>query len=1613
MPKPPNSQNKVKSLTAASKYYKYHKDDTAFISLAEHFFTNLSSLYFRSLSDKQAVEIFDCAWPFISEADTSTGKIDIDNRTLTETSSCIKTITEVKIAMKDIPFVIDSIRIELNRSGHHINRFFTVAELPVTRDATHKVRECNIDEKDTQSELFGYFEVDWLGGDLYLEELKEKLEKVLKDVKSAVVDWRPMQKKLLDAINSWQHLDTSGSRDNTTLDESRHFLHWIYEHFTFLGARAYVLKYDEQKKAFLELKKEKNAGLGLLRQKKHTTAVVRPFLSKASMDALHLDSDLFYFTKTNTKSNIHRDVYTDLLGVRIFDESGKIQGEVRFVGLLSSDAYDSDPTKIPLLRKKIRDVIHRSAIPSRFASRFLLHILKNLPTDELFQAPTKELEETAMGILQIQDLAKTGVFVRRDIFKSFFTVLVYTPKEFYSTRIRLRIEAFFALFFHSSEIRATPVFSESNLASVYFTIRVDPALSMAIDQDLLRNKVESIVLPTKEKLLGLINSKYEAHEATRIIKNIVNSMPNKYLDNVDAEVILRDVENIEKVGAKRNIIATLSKDTQYIDSDGWLLKIYQYRETAVLADIMPILDNLGLRVIRERLFTINYSTDEFVSIIEIRVVTKLDAIDLAGSRGDEVVQCLINVMQRKMYNEKINQLLGMTTVSCLQVDMLLAYLHYTKQTSFSLSFAYMVETLLAYPKLVETVLALFELKFNPDIKNRESAMTNHFTQIKSEMEAVKSLNEDRVFTRIVECINATIRTNYFMEKRKALCFKLKPETISEMPLPLPFIETFVFSIRVEGVHLRMSKVARGGIRWSDRTEDYRTEVLGLMQAQDLKNAIIVPDGAKGVFIPTLLAEFNTPEARYEEARSCYMIFIQSLLEISDNYIEQEVAHPQRVLRYDEDDPYLVVAADKGTAKFSDTANAISRNFNFWLDDAFASGGKNGYDHKILGITAKGAWQSVLWHFASLGMNPEVDEVTVVGIGDMSGDVFGNGLLLSKTVKLIAAFDHRHIFLDPDPIPATSFKERQRIFNLPRSSWADYEKAQISKGGGIYPRDSKFIIISAEVARALQIKEVKLTPNKLIQAILQAPVDLLWNGGIGTYVRATQQNDKECRDPANDACRVAASTVRARIVGEGGNLGFTQEARTEYLLQGGLMNTDFIDNAGGVLCSDNEVNIKILLQSLQQDDAITKTQRNKLLDKLAPAVVEIVLRNVYLQNLALSITEMQLTSKLEIYIRYAEMLVKNALINPEVDKIPDRETIAQRVASNQQSITRSELAILLSRSKSLLIKSLKQSSFTKSTMCLYYLRESFPAIFTEKYHEWLVKHPLRLEIISTFLANVCISDMGISYVRQMVDETGCKEEVAVVAYHLAVDIYQLRKITKILHNHAFSFDKAMFLDIYDDIRSLLRHAAKWLIQNLDLNDHENNMLLIKSISADIEALRGSVQLRLTADQVNEISQRDEVLDQYDIDDDIKEKLLYLRYYTPLINIAYATHNLNGVKSDFMSTYYILTKRFHMSWLLEQIEEYNVDSIWTQVAKVSMSAEIELLQREMAMHIYKKVAKAQASDESATEACLREKFENAMIVWDEFFAELNTLTQYNFAIFSVMIQKLNHLNTEFAK
>ena len=1610
-------KRRITNIVQSSESAKKHSKSATYKHFSDHFSHNLIGLYARSLSDQTAADILDKGWAFVQNTKPQEGKVALRNVTEDlDDGNQLKTQVEVNIA--DIPFVVDSIRIELARNGHTIHQFYTVAELPLSRNAKGELQEVDGQQEEdaVKHELYAIFEVDWRGDDAYLADLHAKLIKVLDDVKSAVADWRPMQKALLSVVKTWQDGLIGDPRfDQTSLEEAKCFMSWLYEHFTFLGARTYVLKHDSANNSYLELKSEKGAGLGLLRQKKYTTAITRPFLSQDRVQALSLDTDLFYFTKTNTKATVHRDAYTDLLGVRYFDKQGNIIGELRFVGLLSSDAYDSDPTTIPMLRKKIHDVMCHAAIRSRFASRLLQHILKSLPTDELFQAPTKNLSDTAIGILQVQDLSRTIVFVRRDIFNSFYTVLVYTPKEYYNTRVRLVIENYFRILFKSQEISATPVFSESNLASVYFTIRVEPESKVVVNAKEMQAKIESIVMPVREQLQQKIRKEYDPRKAGLIIDRYVAAMPDKYLGNVSHQDAFLDIAELIKINSGNPIHATLTKDQGETGNHAaaWFLKIYQYQEASVLADIMPILDNLGLKVIRERLFTIEYSESETVSIIEIRLVVKNDKIRLSPSRCREVIRCLIQVIQGKAHNEKLNQILGMTDITCRHVELVLAYLHYCKQTNFALSFHYMVETFLRYPELLESLLHLFTVRFEQQDKNMANAAVESFLpKLHNKMEMVDSLSEDRVFVRMQEMVLATVRTNFYQKDREALSVKILPAKISEMPLPHPLIETFVFSMRVVGVHLRMSKVARGGIRWSDRTEDYRTEVLGLMQAQDLKNAIIVPDGAKGVFVPKNLNQFDTAETRYEEARACYTIFIQALLEITDNYIGQDLVHPHAMMRHDGDDAYLVVAADKGTAKFSDTANGVSRAFNFWLDDAFASGGEHGYDHKILGITAKGAWQSVMWHFAFLNKNPEHDEVSVVGIGDMSGDVFGNGMLLSKKIKLVAAFDHRHIFLDPNPDTQKSYTERKRLFALPRSSWADYDSACLSEGGAVYTREAKYIQISAQAASILQVKHAKMTPNALIQAILSAPVDLLWNGGIGTYVRSSTQTNRECGDPSNDGCRISALDLRAAVIGEGGNLGFTQEARIEYLLHHGLMNTDFVDNAGGVMCSDNEVNIKILLQSLVQNHVLTFKERNALLNKLIPDVTNLVLRNIYLQNLALSISEVGLLAKWEIYLRTIEAYEKSGHVDPEVDKLPDREAIAQRLANDQQPLTRAELAILLSRAKSLLVKALKKTSFIDSQLCLCYFESAFPDLLRKKYHQDIEKHLLRRDIVATQLANLCISDMGICYIQQMMDETGCQAEQAVIAYHIAVDIYDLRKVTDLLHSHAYNFERKVFLMIYDDIRSLLRHSAKWLIQNITLIATEENSETIKTLSEDISQLRGLLYKRLEGDMPEAIRERRTLLEEYGLPEDIEEKLLCLRHYPPLVNIAFAARSVDGVKADFMTVYYAVAKRLNINWMLEQVDDYAVDSVWTQAAKVGVICEIESLQRQMSVVVYTKIKSKQLTDELVVNF-LHEVFEEGVSTWDEFFTEISALPTYNFSIFSVMLKRLQDLNRVFTQ
>ncbi|TDJ35352.1 MAG: NAD-glutamate dehydrogenase, partial [Gammaproteobacteria bacterium] len=1137
--------------------------------------------------------------------------------------------TIVEIVNDDMPFLVDSVSMAV--AEHHCTVHLTIhPTLDVVRDGDGNITDIGPrgNGRDVLTESFVYMEIDRQNSRHALRRIRKSVEEALADVRAAVDDWSEMRDKALAV--SQEIGVTRADVDDEWLSETRDFVDWMArDHFTFLGYKQYDLR---DKDGELWLYPDDATGLGLLNSKRSGGKEGR----KISGEAQELvdNPELIVFTKTNARATVHRTGYMDYVGVMRFDGHGRIIGEHRFLGQFTSGVYSRAPRDIPLLRLKVRNVLQRSGLSrGGHGGKALMHILDTLPRDELFQGSEEEIYTLAMGILNLQERRQTRLFIRKGRFGRFFSCLVYIPRDRFNTEVRENIQGILRRALKGVRLDYTVQVFDTPLARVHVFVRTRPGEDV-VDYNVveIEQRLVEAVRSWQDQLEEILVGKVGEGKGLELARRFGQAFPAAYTEDVGPWVASFDVLNLAAVKDEDDLGMSLYRPRKRRGSGMLRFKVFRYHHTIPLSDAVPMLENMGLRIVSERPYELNPADgrtmwiQDFDMIPGSQIELKLDQV------RDIFQETFLRVWRGEAENDGFNRLVLSARLDWRQVSLIRAVCKYLLQTGLPFSQPYMEQTLADYPVIARLLVELFEARFDPRFRKRDEAAGVLEHCLHEELEEVRSLDADRILRSFIGVIKAALRTNYYQvtadgEPKPAIAFKLDSSKVPELPEPRPMFEIFVYAPHMEGVHLRGGEVARGGLRWSDRREDFRTEVLGLMKAQMVKNTVIVPVGAKGGFVLKRAPDTSDRDAVLAEGVRCYRHFVSSLLDITDNIVDGDIVPPPDVVRYDGDDPYLVVAADKGTATFSDIANDVAESYQFWLGDAFASGGSVGYDHKKMGITARGAWESVKRHFREMGRDIQRESFDVVGIGDMSGDVFGNGMLLSDHIRLKAAFNHLHIFIDPDPDPAASYAERDRLFELPRSGWADYDAKLISKGGGVWSRQEKSIPLSPELRDWLGVAEERLAPNELIRALLKAPADLLWNGGIGTYVKARSESQSDAGDRSNDGVRVNGRDLRCLVVGEGGNLGFTQRGRIEYALNGGRLNTDFIDNSAGVNCSDHEVNIKILLNDAVRAGRLMQKSRPRLMASMTDEVAGLVLRSNYLQTQAISMMEAQATARL--------------------------------------------------------------------------------------------------------------------------------------------------------------------------------------------------------------------------------------------------------------------------------------------------------------------------------------------------------------------------------------------------
>ncbi len=1489
----------------------------------------------------------------------------------------------IQVDTDDAPFLVDSLEMVIRGEHLRLHRMIHPV-MDIRRDKDGKLKavsECADEGGHPESVI--HAEIDRVD-QATLERLQAAAEAALADVHAAVSDWQAMHDKMLEIADALP--DARSPLDKAQLAEGRDFLRWAADnHFTFLGYREYDVVAEHGDEL---LKARVDSGLGILRDPDLATAprstkslVATRLPQSGAMDAIIL-------TKTNARSRVHRAGYMDYIGVLRFDDNGKPIGESRFLGLYTSTAYMRRPQDVPLMRKKFDLAEKRSGLrPQSHSGKAFRSILETLPRDELLQASSDELFTLASGIFDVYERRRPRLFVRRDAYGRFFSCLVFIPRDHYSASVGERVKDMLRQELHGERIDSMVQLGDAPMARLHVVVRPRAGDQVEVDLDKLESRLAPIVRSWHDELRAALVGGLGEERGAQLANRWGSALTSAYIEDQTTARAAEDV-GILTAMTEEGQDMRLAFHESYRTPGELHFKIFRTNNDIALSDALPLLENAGLKVDTEQVHPLEFAgTKACIQDFVVRPAVPLKfRLDDVHARFEGAFAAIWNGQAE---SDRFNALLLEAGLSWRQIAVLRGYCKYQQQVGTPFSQAYMEETLSRYPMIAGLLVELFEAKFDPRREEqdggaraalereletltpktvleansdfvqrvasllerpREEQVDGLVAAIKALLVDVSSLDDDRILRGFMSMIRATLRTNCFQlhdgEPPAYFSYKFDPHQVPDAPKPVPYREIWVYSPRVEGIHLRFGPVARGGIRWSDRREDFRTEVLGLVKAQMVKNTVIVPVGSKGGFFVKRPPVGGDRDAQIAEGIACYKMFMHGMLDITDNIdtAANKVLHPADVVRHDDDDPYLVVAADKGTAKFSDIANGISIEHGYWLGDAFASGGSAGYDHKGMGITAKGGWESVKRHFRSIGHDCQTHDFTCVGIGDMSGDVFGNGMLLSRHVRLVAAFDHRHIFIDPDPDSAGSYAERERMFKLPRSSWDDYDKSKISRGGGVFARSLKSITITPEMRTALGIGQdvESLAPTELISAILRAPVDLLWNGGIGTYVKSSDESNAEVGDRANNGLRINGGELRCRIVGEGGNLGFTQKGRIEAAQNGVILNTDFIDNSAGVDTSDHEVNIKILLNDAVQRGEISLEERNKLLHSMTDELERLVLRDNYRQNAAISLMEHMSAGRLGSKAHFIRTLESRGLLDRQIESLPSDAELAER-RTHHQGLVRPELAVLLSYSKLVLYQQLLDSDVPEDPFLSHELMRYFPEPLHEKYAEHMQRHRLKREIIATAVTNSIVNRMGATFVLRTQEDTGQTAAAVVKSYNAVRQILHARELWSGIDALDGKVSEAAQIDALMKLWSLMRHVARWLLNRpgatLGITD------LVERYQPGMDDLRAALPDVLTD---TGRASRDVDLEKWQglgFPDELAQKLATIPSLEVAMDIIETSLESGRPVEHVARVFFDLGEAFDIEWLRTQIEKLPVESRWHAQARGALRDELAVQQRAM--------------------------------------------------------------------
>jgi len=1561
----------------------------------------------EDLVERQTADLYGAAlshWNFARKRDPGNLRIRVFNPTLEE-HGWQSTHTIIEIVNDDMPFLVDSVTMEVNRHGltlHLIIHPIVEVERGADGALTGLVTG---GAKDAKRESFIHVEVDRITESVRLEALASDIARVLDDVRAAVDDWKTMHDRVQTILAEVRKQPPPLPADE--LHEGKDFLLWLADnHFTFLGYRSHELAVVDGEDV---LKIVPGTSLGILREGRSKEIAASFAALPPEVRAYARRPELLVVTKSTSRSTVHRPGYLDYIAVKRFDAKGGVAGEHRFLGLFTSTAYSANAAEIPLLRRKVATVIKRAGLPAGgHAGKALVNILDTFPRDELFQTNDDDLLRTAKAILHLGDRQRLRLFVRRDAFERFLSCLIYAPRENYTTELRQKWQAILTQAFGGSSSEFNAHLSESPLVRVMITVRTTPGQIPAYDVRTLEAQLVSAARRWEDDLkVALIDALGEAR-GNALLRQFGAAFPAAYREEFAARSAVPDIEMMARLNDANPLGMSLYRPLEAAPAT-LRFKLFHRGGPVTLSDSLPMLERMGLRVLEERPYRIAPDGSPPTWIHDLGLLSSVADAEVEIDALHGVFEdAFAHVFRGDVENDDFNRLVVVARMPAEETTILRAYAKYLRQIGFPLSQAFIQRTLSAHGAIAHELVALFKLRFDPLGGMDAGARTAEQVRIiEAALEGVDNLSEDRVLRQYLALIQATTRTNFWCrdaagQRKSFLSFKFDPSKVPGLPEPKPMFEIFIYSTRFEGVHLRGGKVARGGLRWSDRPEDFRTEVLGLVKAQMVKNTVIVPVGSKGGFVLKRAPPATDREAYLKEGVACYQNYLRGLLDLTDNRVGDKIVPPPDVKRHDPDDPYLVVAADKGTATFSDYANAISQEYGFWLGDAFASGGSAGYDHKVMGITARGAWESVKRHFRELGIDTQTTDFTVAGIGDMSGDVFGNGMLLSHHIKLVAAFDHRHIFLDPAPDPETSFKERERMFKLPRSSWADYDAKRLSAGGGVHARSAKSIAITPQVQQALGISATALAPTELVNAILKAPVDLIYNGGIGTYVKAAAETHAQVGDRANDALRVNGRELRCRAFAEGGNLGCTQLGRVEYALAGGRINTDAIDNSAGVDTSDHEVNIKILLGLPILEGELTEKQRNALLVEMTDDVAALVLRDNVFQTQSLSVTGRIAPQLLDAHQRFLHFLEKSGRLNRALEFLPTDEEIAARRAKGI-GLTVPERAVLLAYSKIWLYDELLASTQPDDPWIATALARYFPNALRARYADYMPRHPLKREIIATYVTNSMVNRVGSTFVHQLLETTGAKPHEVVRAYLLNREVFGYVDLWLAVEALDNVVDDAVQSAMLLATSRLIGRGTTWFLRSRRLG--EDMATTIAHFTPQVSALATRLPRLLDPGERTRIDTEVAAYVAKGVPQPLALRVVAFETLYAALDIVEVAGAAKRPVETVAELYFALATRLGLPWLREKIAALPGDAHWQMLAKGAMLDDLSSLQRTLTADVL--------SDGGAISAPLQ-----LIAAWEDrnrrgveraaqLFGELRAASSIDAAMLSVALQELRNL------